>query len=136
MRQLFADTSFFVAFLNPRDESHRLAREYMADFDGALVTTVWVIAELGNFLSKRKNRKLFVPFVRDLQKDSRAMIGGLEKFYFEKGLDRFASRPDKDWSFTDCVSFNVMQDRGISQALTTDHHFEQSGFKVLLKIAS
>src|SRR5260370_42557268 len=99
MNQLFADTSFFVAFLNPRDDSHDLARSYMADFDGVMVTTVWVIAELGNYLSKRKNRKLFVPFVGDLQDDSRATIGGLEVSYFERGVERCAHRPDEEWSF-------------------------------------
>jgi predicted nucleic acid-binding protein len=133
MNQLFADTSFFVAFLNPRDDSHDLARKNMADFDGALVTTVWVIAELRNYLSKRKNRKLFVPFVRDLQDDSRVTISGLETSYFERGLARFAYRPDKEWSFTDCVSFVVMEEGGIADALTTDHHFEQAGFKALMR---
>ncbi len=132
MNHFFADTSFFVAFLNPRDESHDLARWYMADFDGSMMTTVWVIAELGNYLSKRKNRKLFVPFVREIQDDSRISIGGLEESYFERGLERFAHRPDKEWSFTDCVSFVVMEERGLTDALTTDHHFEQAGFNVLM----
>ena len=132
MNRLFADTSFFVAFLNPRDESHILARGYMADF-ASLLTTVWLIAELGNYLCKGKNRKLFVPFVRDLQKDLRVTIVGLDKSCFERGLERFARRPDKEWSFTDCVSFVVMEDRGLTEALTTDHHFEQAGFRVLLK---
>jgi len=45
----------------------------------------------------------------------------------------FQKRPDKLWSIVDCASFIVMQERGISQALTTDHHFEQSGFTRLLK---
>jgi predicted nucleic acid-binding protein len=133
MSQLFADTSFFVAFLNPHDDSHDLARKYMADFDGAVVTTVWVIAELGNFLCKRRNRKLFVPFVRDLQDDSRVIITRLEESYFERGLVRFARRPDKEWSFTDCVSFVVMENGGLTDALTTDHHFQQAGFRLILK---
>src|SRR5690242_557992 len=94
MKGLFADTSFFVAFLNPGDESHDQALDYMADPAEPIVTTVWVVAELGNFLSKRKNRKLFVPFVRDLQKDPSVAIDGLEASYFEKGLERFARRPD------------------------------------------
>src|SRR5947208_15640855 len=99
----------------------------MADFDGAVVTTVWVIAELGNYLSKKKNRKLFVPFVRVLQSDSRVTIGGLERSSFDKGLERFARRPDKEWSFTDCISFIVMENGGLTDAFTTDHHFEQAG---------
>src|SRR5260370_2210222 len=97
MNQLFADTSFFVAFLNPRDDSHDLARKNMADFDGALVTTVWVIAELGNYPSKRKNRKLFVPFVRDLQDDSLVTIISLKTSYFYIILSLFSYRLSKQW---------------------------------------
>ena len=52
---------------------------------------------------------------------------------FSKGFAFFTSRPDKDWSFTDCISFVVMRERGITNALTADHHFEQAGFVALLK---
>jgi uncharacterized protein len=45
----------------------------------------------------------------------------------------FAERSDKGWSLTDCISIALMQERGLTQALTTDRHFEQAGFNVLLK---
>ncbi len=44
-----------------------------------------------------------------------------------------ARRLDKDWSLTDCISFAVMQERSLTEALTSDHHFEQAGFTALLK---
>jgi hypothetical protein len=50
----------------------------------------------------------------------------------ERGVKLFSQRPDKDWSLTDCISFVVMQDHSIQEALTTDHHFEQAGFLPLL----
>jgi predicted nucleic acid-binding protein len=52
---------------------------------------------------------------------------------FRTGVAFYSRRPDKDWSLTDCISFVVMRDRGITEALTGDHHFEQAGFKALLK---
>ena len=52
---------------------------------------------------------------------------------FDKGVGLYAARPDKDWSLTDCISFVVMQEHGITDALTGDHHFEQAGFKALLR---
>jgi hypothetical protein len=51
----------------------------------------------------------------------------------DRGLALYAARPDKEWSLTDCVSFLVMQDHGVTEALTADHHFEQAGFVALLK---
>jgi uncharacterized protein len=52
---------------------------------------------------------------------------------FQRGVDLFEQRQDKDWSLTDCLSFVVMRDEGISQALTGDEHFEQAGCTALLK---
>ena len=51
----------------------------------------------------------------------------------ERGFDLFSRRPDKEWSLTDCISFIVMSEEGITEALTGDHHFEQAGFTILLK---
>jgi hypothetical protein len=51
----------------------------------------------------------------------------------ERGWALYADRPDKYWSLTDCISFVVMKDHQITEALTGDHHFEQAGFVALLK---
>lgn len=53
---------------------------------------------------------------------------------FDEALTLYAGRLDKGWSLTDCASMAIMTRRGITEALTSDHHFEQAGFKVLLKI--
>jgi len=50
----------------------------------------------------------------------------------QHGLDLFASRPGKDWSLTDCTSFTVMQENEVFLALSSDHHFEQAGFRPVL----
>ena len=52
---------------------------------------------------------------------------------FQEGVQLYNARPDKDWSLTDCISFVVMQEHGLTDALTGDHHFEQAGFTALLK---
>lgn len=52
---------------------------------------------------------------------------------FVRGIDLYARRPDKERGLTDCISFLVMQEQGITHALTADHHFEQAGFTMLLK---
>jgi predicted nucleic acid-binding protein len=132
MSALFADTSFFVAFLNPRDGAHQAAFGYMASSPQPLLTTTWVLAELGNFLARGPNRRLFAPFVRRLKAEPRVRIKPADEALFQKGLRLYASRPDKEWSITDCTSFVVMREEGLREALTADHHFEQAGFTILL----
>jgi len=60
-------------------------------------------------------------------------VVGLDPHLYQRGINLYAQRPDKEWSLTDCISFVVMSDRGITEALTGDHHFEQAGFRALLK---
>jgi predicted nucleic acid-binding protein len=51
----------------------------------------------------------------------------------DRGIELFSHRADKAWSLTDCTSFAVMQEEELTDALTTDHHFEQAGFTALLR---
>ena len=57
----------------------------------------------------------------------------LERTLFQAGLDLYETRLDKDWGLTDCINFVVMQREGITEAFTSDKHFEQAGFIRLLK---
>jgi predicted nucleic acid-binding protein len=133
MRTALADTSFFIAFLNQRDRHHARALDLMANFPGRIVATEWVLAELGNYLSVRSNRALFVPFVRDMPADARMEVVPAERRQFEAGCALYAARPDKEWSITDCTSMNLMGERGLTEVITCDHHFEQAGYSILLK---
>lgn len=132
MKTVFADTSFFVAFLNSADADHEVATQFMASLAARIVTTDWVLAELGNFLAKRPNRNLFAAFVHDLASDPRMDVEPASRESFESGCVLYESRPDKDWSLTDCISMTVMRDRAIHEVLTADHHFRQAGFVILM----
>ena len=131
MNALFADTFFFLALLNDRDAAHAKA----LSFDGTapLVTTGWVLMEVGDALSAPENRDTFLRLLALLRESSDARIIPLSEELFERGVELFRQRPDKEWSLTDCISFVVMADEGVSDALTGDHHFEQAGFRVLFK---
>jgi uncharacterized protein len=94
------------------------------------VTTDWVLAEAGDAFSRPPNRERFVRFYQQLP----GMLGiAIVPATLADGFRLFASRPDKEWSLTDCISFVVMQRDGITEALTGDKHFEQAGFVALLK---
>jgi uncharacterized protein len=71
--------------------------------------------------------------LEDLREDDESTIVLAEHPLWEKGIALYNQRPDKKWSLTDCISFVVMQERGLTEALTADQHFEQAGFTSLLK---
>ena len=134
MNAVFADTFYFVALLNERDAAHGQAASLRRSLRQPLVTTEWVLAETAGALSGGHLRGGFVRLARILQAAGPdAVIVPATSEMFRAGFDLFASRPDKEWSLTDCISFAVMQDLGLKEALTGDHHFTQAGFRILLK---
>ncbi len=133
MTTLFADTSFFVAYLSKRDEAHTWAVEYMTQSPDQILTSEWVLAELGNFLAQGPGRRLFGRLVRALYDDSRFEIAGADNVPFLEAFQLYVRRTDKGWSFTDCTSFQLMKARRIADALTTDKHFAEAGFRILLR---
>ncbi|MEX2169373.1 MAG: PIN domain-containing protein [Pirellulales bacterium] len=133
MTQTFADSFYLLALFNPRDSAHQRAVAASQSLEGVLVTTEWVLTEVADALSNPINRNACVDFINDLRHSPRFKIESSSNALFESGWSLYAARPDKDWSLTDCISFVVMQERGITEALTGDHHFEQAGFRALLK---
>ncbi len=133
MKPVFADTSYYVALLGPRDAHHEVAVQWSERLLGRVVVTEYVLVELGSALSGLEDRHLYVPFVKELLKDPGTVYVPAAAALFRQGLDLFAARPDKAWSMVDCISFVVMKQRRLTDALTTDHHFEQARFKVLLQ---
>ena len=72
---------------------------------------------------------MFVSLNRRVSSDPKTHIIAAERSLYDAGFDLYAQRPDKDWSFTDCISFVVMQRFGLKDALTVDHHFGQAGYR-------
>ena len=130
---VFADTFALIAWLNPRDNAHALVTAYLDGFTGRLVTTEWVLLEFADALSAPMARSMAVSFLQAVRADPLFEIVGYVPTMYQAGFDLFAARPDKSWSLTDCISFAVMTERGLSEALTADHHFEQAGFRAAFK---
>ncbi|MBA2433432.1 MAG: type II toxin-antitoxin system VapC family toxin [Chthoniobacterales bacterium] len=134
MKRLFADTHFYLAVLNERDSAHPRAMEYIAHAEvDELVTTAWVLLEMADGMRRPGERERCAVFVQDLRNDTHTRLVEADAVLFWRGFELYRSRKDKDWSLTDCVSFVVMNEEGIKEALTGDHHFEQAGFTALLK---
>jgi len=133
MTAAFADTSFYIASLSPKDSWHGAATAAGSNWRGLLVTTEYVLIEVGNHLCRSADRAVFLEFVEIARSDVKTEIHPASPELLEAGLELFGNRPDKSWSLTDCISFAVMEARGITNALSLDHHFEQTGFQLLLR---
>lgn len=133
MKGVFADTSFFVAAIGRRDAYHGRAVEFMREYDGQVVTTDFVLVELGNYLFQIRDRPFFEPVLQNIRANPQYMIVEATRQLLERGIKRYVARSDKEWSLTDCISFVVMEEHSISDALSADGHFEQAGFKALLR---
>jgi predicted nucleic acid-binding protein len=132
MSRVFADSFYFFAVLNPRDGAHRKALEFATRHEEPIVTTAWVLTELADGLAVTAHRAAFSRLVARLQADPENEIVPPTEELMARGIELYDARPDKRWSLTDCISFIVMQDRQMTEALTRDRHFEQAGFKTLL----
>lgn len=132
MKAVFVDAYYLIALLNPRDEGHESAAGLVIDPTTSLVTTEWVLIEAANSLSTLPLRTKFLALLDILRTRPSVQIISSVPQRFEAGLMLYRQRADKSWSLTDCLSFVVMEDMGLSEALTADRHFEQAGFVALL----
>ncbi len=133
---VFLDASYAIALSAPRDALHARAvaqARLLAAGRTRIVTTRAVLLEIGNGLSNRRSRGAAVQLLDSLETDSSVEIVPLSIDLYTKAFDLYRSRPDKDWGLVDCASFVVMGERGIADALTADEHFEQAGFRALLR---
>jgi predicted nucleic acid-binding protein len=133
MNAWFADTTFYLALLNAGDQYHPVATRLAALVRGRTVTTTWVLTEVADALSRPFHRVETARFISDLRNDPRVFIPPPSSRLFDEGLQLYAERPDKEWPLTDCISFVVMRQQGLAEALSADHHFEQAGFVILMK---
>jgi predicted nucleic acid-binding protein len=129
---IFADTFYYLAIVSRHDAAHVRAVELSRQLTSPLVTTAWILTEVGDALSAPRQRSAFAILMDALTSDPQVAIVPPTQAYFDQGVALFKSRADKEWSLTDCISFVVMQEMQLQEALTGDRHFEQAGFRALL----
>jgi uncharacterized protein len=129
----FVDTHYLLALVNTKDKDHAAALRQSQNRVHALVTTTWVLVEFADALAHVDSRVHAARFIRGFESEPYVEVVPPTREQFEQALDRYQQRPDKDWSLTDCISFLLMEQRGIVDALTADHHFVQAGFRALMR---
>jgi uncharacterized protein len=131
--RFFLDTAFIQALLNPRDDYHEPARQLFPRVRAA--SEVWIteaiFAEVGNALSAI-NRNGAVQFIQQCYRTENIRVVSVDTTLLAQALVIYQSRTDKTWGLTDCISFVVMQQQKLTDAVTSDRHFIQAGFRALM----
>lgn len=132
---LFLDTAYIYALFNTRDQWYETALSWQKKIAAekiSLLTTEFILIEVGNGLSSLKFRKSAAAVIHALKENPFVTVIPATSELFGQALALYEDRPDKNWGLTDCASFAVMTENNLTEALTTDEHFRQAGFKALL----
>jgi len=134
VKVVFADTGYWVALFNPKDQLHEKA---IATSRGLgkfrQLTTEMVLDELMAALSPLTVRALVTRGVEAIRANPNVEVVPQTSIQFREAFELYKRMADKEWSLTDCASFELMKARGISEALAHDRHFEQAGLIALLR---
>ena len=134
--EVFVDTAGFLALWDAGDAHHRPAlrlQQELARKRRHFLTTEYVADETITLLLARHSYRVATDFLDTIERSEALRKLLLKLPRMQAAANWFRKHNDKEWSFTDCVSFAVMRELRIRDAFTTDHHFQQAGFNPLLK---
>lgn len=132
MAVYFADASFWIALVDRRDAYHSKASDWSLRISGSIITTQAVLLETVNTFARPDWREKIIAFVNHVVARDDIVVVPFSSPIWDRGWQLFCDRRDKSWSLTDCISFEVMRERELTDALTADSHFVQAGFRSLL----
>ncbi len=133
---VFVDTAGFLALWDAADEHHVAAvrlQEQLARANRRFVTSEYVVDETVTLLMLRHSHAAATDFLGTVERSGALRLEWIGPERFQAAAALFRRHSDKEWSFTDCVSFTLMRELRMREAFTTDHHFRQAGFVALLK---
>ncbi len=132
MNRVFIDTVFVVALINQKDQYHYQTLELSRKYENVpLLITEAILLEIGNALAKDFKQEA-IETIKAFRTSNEVLIVELNAQLFNRGFELYEKYQDKAWSLVDCISFVVMNDHKITDVLTTDDHFKQAGFNILM----
>jgi uncharacterized protein len=134
VNRVFVDTAYIQALLNPRDQYHAKALELSHILQNAeqVVTTEFVLLEVGDAMSAIAKQGA-IEYIDNLYTQDDITIIEIDRTLYRRGLGVYRQYEDKEWGLTDCISFVIMWDNNLTDALATDQHFVQAGFRALMR---
>lgn len=132
MTAIFIDTAYVIALVNRRDKYHATAKTLAKQMAGrSLITTDSVLLEVGKALAQHFRQEA-ITIIEQFITTTEVEVVHLTPALFSAAFARYKQYADKEWGLVDCISFEVMQARGIRESLTVDRHFVQAGFVALM----
>ncbi|CAN2041713.1 Type II toxin-antitoxin system VapC family toxin [Candidatus Magnetomoraceae bacterium gMMP-15] len=136
MKSIFVDTSALIAIGNKRDAFHLQALKVKNELRKSqknIVITNAIILEFGNAFSILKLKSTAIKMIEAIRSSKKWKCVNIDDALIEQAFQKFKQMDDKEWGLVDCMSIVVAKDLEITDIFTTDHHFEQAGFSILLK---
>jgi hypothetical protein len=133
------DTSFLLALDNKDDPHHERAKALDRELlkEDAILLLHWgILLEIGDGYARVGRRARGLQFLAKFESEQGYRVSPVTEALLRQALNLYRARPDKDWGLTDCLSFVLMKQEGVGEALTADIHFRQAGFTCLLLEAS
>ena len=132
--EVLIDTSGFFALLDERDSAHARAVKWIQMERGRVrpVSTEWIIGETCTLLVARKRPHLVARFLDYIAQSTALLLINPDELLLSSAKDLIRRQSEQGYSFVDFLSFCVMKERSISDALTTDEHFRKAGFRAVL----
>jgi uncharacterized protein len=124
---IFVDTGAWYALAIPSDPDHEEAKSFLATIDEALITSDYIVDELLTLFTARDEKVKGIEWKRDVLEQGGTRLERVSEADFASACEVYEQFNDKQWSFTDCTSYVVMQRLNIKEAFSFDHHFRQFG---------
>ena len=135
MPAVFADTAYWIALLNPKDNLHEKAVAVSKKLKRhRIVTSEMVFTELLNAFAGKGDilRVRTCELIGQIRSNPNTMVVNMSHFGFDMAMQLYRARTDKTWGLTDCTSFIIMEEEDLTDVLTADRDFQQAGFRALL----
>lgn len=126
---IFVDTSYWVALRNRRDANHTKARLLLESTrSSTLITTNHVVGETWTFLRRRAGHESAIEFLEVMNRSKRLVVEHVTAALEDKALRWLRRHDEREYSFVDATSFQVMNGSRLETALAFDGDFTAAGF--------
>ncbi len=134
-RTVLMDTSFVLALENMDDPHHERAKTLDSELlkeDAVLLLHWGILLEIADGYARVGRRARGLQLLAKFEGEQGYRLCPITETLLQEAVNLYRARPDKDWGLTDCLSFVLMKQEGVTEALTADVHFRQAGFTALL----